>query len=181
MEELKIFSENGSLIDVNCIYYYSNSNYYFIYTTKEIDENGYVVLYIVKIVREAVQNPSDSGLVGIKVTDEEEWKNVQADVSKILEDKKNKTNTAVHYLDSKNLVNLKIRDSRIFRLRPDIMKDSFEIDLELFDKEEIDNLDNQGFMDYKTKYLEQLNKVKELEIEISDYKQKISNIKNILE
>lgn len=181
MEELKIFSDSGNLIDVNCIYYYSNNNYYLIYTTKEIDENGYVVLYIAKIVREAVQNPSDSGLVGIKVTDEEEWKNVQTDVSKILEDKKNKTNSAVHYLDSKNLVDLKIKNSRIFRLRPDIMKESLGIELESFDKEVNNNLDNQDFMDYKTKYLEQLNRVKELEIEISDYKQKISNIKNILE
>ena len=43
MEELKIFSVDGNQIDVDCIYYFSNNNYYLIYTTKEIDENGYVV------------------------------------------------------------------------------------------------------------------------------------------
>lgn len=183
MEELKIFSVDGNQIDVNCIYYFSNNNYYLIYTTKEIDENGYVILNVTKIAREVINaeegiKPTDS-LVGLEITDDIEWKNVQTDISNIIKDKKENTNT-VRYLPSSSLVNLKVKGFRIFRLRPDILKGSFGITGEQqVEQQTVD--DNQEFMDYKTKYLESVEKIRELEEELNGYKQKISKVKKVLE
>lgn len=182
MEELKIFSVDGNQIDVDCIYYFSNNNYYLIYTTKEIDENGYVVLNVTKIAREVINTDegvkATNNLVGLEITDDQEWKSVQSDVSNIIKDKKDNTNT-VRYLPSSSLVNLKIKGYRIFRLRPDILKESFGISIGKSMEEPVN--ENQEFMDYKTKYLDSIEKIRELEEELNDYKQKISKIKKALE
>lgn len=182
MEELKIFSVDGNQIDVNCIYYFSNNNYYLIYTTKEMDENGYVVLNVTKIAREVINTDdgvkATDNLIGLEIIDDSEWKAVQTDISNIIKDKKDNTNT-VRYLPSSSLVNLKIKGFRVFRLRPDILKESFGIVLEN-QKKEMTN-ENQEFMDYKTKYLDSIDRIRSLEEELNDYKQKISKIKKVLE
>lgn len=185
MEELKIFSIDGNQIDVNCVYYFSDNNYYLIYTTKEIDENGYVVLNVTKIAREVINTEegmkATDNLVGLKITDETEWKSVQTDVSDIINDKKQNTN-AVRYLPASSLVNLKIQGFRVFRLRPDILQESFGIvvDPESNSSKKEPEL-NQEFMDFKTKYLDSLDKIRELEEEVNNYKQMVSKIKKVLE
>lgn len=185
MEELQIFSIDGKPIDVDCIYYFSNNNYYLIYTTREIDENGYVVLNITKIAREVINTDegmrSTGNLVGLEITDDNEWKSVQIDINNIINDKKNKTST-IHYLPASSLINLKINGFRVFRLRPDILKEAFGIVVnDSNDDQDFTEESNQEFMDYKTKYLDSIDKIRELENEINDYKQKIEKIKKVLE
>lgn len=183
MEELTIFSNQGESMLVSCIYYFNDNNYYLIYTDKEIDENEYVVLHFVKVVCEVDPTTNTPQLYGVEITDDAEWKAVQSQIGAILEDKKNGTSTAVHYLEAKNLNNLKIKNSRTFRLRPDVMKSTFGMEIVKVQEETQQNniTADEGFADYKTKYLEQLNRIKELETELSEYKQKINDIKGIIE
>ena len=48
MENVKIFID-GIQKDVYGFFYIFDSKYYFVYTEKEVDENGYVILYMSKL------------------------------------------------------------------------------------------------------------------------------------
>ena len=91
MENIKILID-GMEKEVFGIFYIFNSKYYFIYTEKEIDENGYVVLYMTQIGKETQSTPTgvvETGyMVGAEITDLEEQKNVQNSISLIVSDKK---------------------------------------------------------------------------------------------
>ena len=51
MENIKIFID-GIQKDVYGLFYVFDSKYYFIYTEKEVDENGYVILYMSQVGKE---------------------------------------------------------------------------------------------------------------------------------
>ena len=120
MEEIKIYL-NGVETLVNGLLFVNDGKYYFVYTLKEIDENDYVVLYVSKVGKEVINTPtgvSDTGnMLGVSITDQEEWTNVQKCISGIVNDKKNKTATAVQYVSTNILKNLKIQDTKTFRLK----------------------------------------------------------------
>lgn len=134
MENVKIISDNGAEINVNGLFYVFNSKYYFIYTSGEIDENGYVKLYVVQVGKE-IQNtptgPIDTGyMLGMEISDPEEWKSVQNSITKIVEDKKGGTqNNEIQYLPMNMLVNLKIVSKNKFRLMKHIVEDDFKVAL----------------------------------------------------
>lgn len=93
MDNIEVTIEN-TVKTVKGIYYISNNNYYFLYTENKRDDNGYIVLNIVKVLQEVVNTPtgqaSTGNLVGLTIADEQEWKNVQKDISNIIDDKQNK-------------------------------------------------------------------------------------------
>ena len=80
---------------------------------KELDEKGYVQLYVVQVCKE-IQNtptgPLDTGyMLGMEISNPDEWANVQKSITKIVEDKKNNTQSSeIQYLPINMLVNLKI-------------------------------------------------------------------------
>ncbi|MBR6690164.1 MAG: hypothetical protein IKL65_02415 [Bacilli bacterium] len=147
MENVKIISDNGIEINVNGIFYVFNSKYYFIYTLGEIDENDYVKLYIVQVCKE-VQNtqfgPVDTGyMLGMEISNPEEWHSVQTSITKIVDDKKNNTQSAeIQYLPISMLVNLKIVSKNKFKLMKNIVENDFKIVLETQPKENVDNNDS---------------------------------------
>lgn len=131
MEELKILIDDIEK-QVFGLFYIYNNKYYFIYTEKEIDENGYVILYMTQIGRETKNTetgPVETGyMVGLEITDLEEQKNVQTSISYIVEDKKNNTiNPQIQYLPISMLSNLKIVSKKRFRLLKSIMSDNFKL------------------------------------------------------
>lgn len=134
MENVKIISDNGVEIEVNGLFYIYNSKYYFIYTTGEIDENEYVKLYVVQVGKE-VQNtptgPVDTGyMLGMEISNVEEWAKVQESITKIVENKKNNTqNNEIQYLPINMLVNLKIVSKNKFKLMRHIIEDNFKVNL----------------------------------------------------
>ena len=81
MDKVKISLEDGVEVEVNCIFYLYNSKYYFLYTLNELDENGYVRLYLVKVGKEAANSENGQietgNMIGIEVPTDEEWKEVQ--------------------------------------------------------------------------------------------------------
>lgn len=134
MDNVKVYLENGQEKEVSGIYYIFNSKYYFMYTEKEKDENGYVILHLVQIGKEVKSTPSgnqETGfLIGIEISDPEEWKLVQESVTKIVDDKRNGTaSPQIQYLPINMLSNLKIVSKKTFRLMQSVMLESFKIDV----------------------------------------------------
>lgn len=134
MENVKITLENGTQIDVLGIFYVFNSKYYFIYTLKELDENDYVKLYVVQVCKE-IQNtptgPIDTGnMLGMEISNPEEWGKVQQSITKIVEDKKNNTQSSeIQYLPMNMLVNLKIISKNKFKLMKQIVEENFKVNI----------------------------------------------------
>lgn len=162
--------------NVQGIYYISNNNYYFLYTEGKVDENGYVVLNIVKVLQEVVNTPTGQSptgnLIGLSISDENEWKNTQKDISNIIADKQNHKNEAVRYLDINLLKNLIIKNNKIFRLKEDMYNKTF--------KRGDKNNNNSLILDYKNRYYEESEKNSKLEEEIETLKNKLNQIKNII-
>ena len=131
MENVKIFID-GVQKDVYGLFYVFDSKYYFIYTEKELDENGYVILYMAQVGKETKNTemgPVDTGyMVGIEVVSPEEQQKVQTSISYIVEDKKNNTiNSQIQYLPMSMLINLKILGKKRFRLLKSIIVDNFKV------------------------------------------------------
>lgn len=131
MDSVKIFID-GIQKEVYGLFYVFDSKYYFIYTEKEVDENGYVILYMSQVGKETKNTetgPVDTGyMVGVEVTNPEEQQKVQTSISYIVEDKKNNTiNSQIQYLPMSALTNLKIVSKKRFRLLKSIIVDNFKV------------------------------------------------------
>lgn len=134
MDKTEIFLEDGTKKLVSCIFYLYNSSYYFLYTENEKDENGYIKLYLVKVGKETVNSengPVETGnMIGIEIQTDDEWKDVQASISKIVNSKKTKVDdSSIQYLPISMLVNLKIISKKTFRLLSDIIEKDFGVSL----------------------------------------------------
>ena len=162
--------------NVKGIYYISNNNYYFLYTESKTDDNGYMILNIVKVLQEVVNTPTGQAptgnLVGITISDEEEWKNVQKDISNIIDDKQNKKMEAVRYLDINLLQKLIVKSNRIFRLKEELYN-------KMFNKNS-DKPDKNLILDFKNRYYEEEEKNRQLEEQVKQLKEKLNQIKNII-
>ena len=134
MENVKIFID-GIQRDVCGLFYVFDSKYYFIYTEKEVDENGYAILYMSQVGKETKNTeagPVDTGyMVGVEITNPEEQQKVQTSISYIVDDKKNNTvNSQIQYLPMSMLTNLKIISKKRFRLLKSIIVDNFKVSFE---------------------------------------------------
>lgn len=135
MEKVNIILESGIEKEVYSIFYLYDSKYYFIYTEKNIDENGYVILNLVQVgkeIKNTLDGPVDTGyMVGVEIANTEEWKNVQKSITEIVENKKNGTQyDDIKYLPMSMLSKLKIISKKTFRLLKNIIEDSFGVSFE---------------------------------------------------
>lgn len=206
MENVKIISDNGVEIDVNGIFYVFNSKYYFIYTTGEIDENEYIKLYVVQVCKEVQNTPSgpvDTGyMLGMEILNPEEWVKVQESITKIVEDKKNNTQSVeIQYLPISMIVNLKIVGKNKFKLMKHIVENDFGVRIlssvtedtnanMTFNKDNnVDSSVNLGnevnpgeiIIDYRARFFEEQEKNQQLNEQIKLLNEKLANIKNIIE
>ncbi len=175
MDNTEVTIEN-TLKNVQGIYYISNNNYYFLYTEGKRDDNGYIIINIVKVLQEVVNTPTGQtptgNLVGLTISEEQEWKNVQKDISNILDDKQNKKREAVRYLDINLLQRLIIKSNRIFRLKEEMYNKTFNQSTEL--------PDNNLILDFKNRYYEETEKNRQLEEQVKSLTEKLNQIKNII-
>lgn len=133
MEFIRAILENGTEKDVNSIFYSYNGMYYLIYTDKEIDENGYVILNVCKVGKN--QGSADNEYIGVEISDSNEWSIVQKSVAAIVEDKKNNTNSGVvTYYSTSQIGKIRILGKKTFRLMKDILKNFFGVS---FDEENV--------------------------------------------
>lgn len=175
MDNVEVTIDN-MVKNVDGLYYISNNNYYFLYTENKRDENGYVILNIVKVLQEVVNTPTGQAptgnLIGTTISDEQEWKNVQKDISNIIDDKQNKKREAVRYLEIKLLRKLIIKNTRIFRLKEDMFNKTFN--------QTSEPSSNNIILDYKNRFYEESEKNKRLEEELKKLNEKLNQIKNII-
>lgn len=177
----EIIDVDGNKISVNGIYYISsNNNYYFIYTKKEQDSENRIIFYVVKILQEVVNGdngPTKTGyLLGLKINDDNEYELVKKDIINIVNDKENNTES-VRYLDLSMLDNLKIKDTRTFKLGIDMYNKMFSNVTEIEDKTPIEDVPKES----NNINIEELIRENEnLKQEIAEYKRKFSLINEII-
>ena len=188
MEKLNIILENGIDQEVNCLFYLYNSKYYFIYTTKEIDENGYVLLYLAQIgkeVKNTENGPQETGfMVGAEITDPEEWKSVQTSISKIVETAKTKlADPDIQILPLSMLQKLKILGKKKFRLLKEIVKNDLNVEFEeqVVESTPVLNSNNETVViDYRAKFFEEQQKNEDLIKEVENLNNKLAEIRKIV-
>ena len=187
MEKLNIILENGIDAEVNCLFYLYNSKYYFIYTTKEIDENGYVVLYLTQVgkeVKNTEAGPQETGfMIGVEITDPEEWKTVQTSISKIVETAKTKiADPEIQILPLSMLQKLKILGKKKFRLLKDIVRDDLNVEFEAqaASAPVVNSNEETVVIDYRAKFFEEQGKNEELTKQVEELNNKLAEIKKII-
>ena len=211
MENTKITLESGIELDVSGIFYVFDSKYYFIYTNGEAIDTDYIQLYVVQVCKEVKntpQGPVDTGnMLGIEITDQEEWKKIQGSITKIIESKKNGSDASgIQYLPINMLINLKVVSKNKFKLIKHVLKDSFNLSFEEAQKAEVGHAENYNeeniyegnninllsesnlnaqkeddvIIDYRAKFFEEQEKNRELLEQIKLLEEKIDSIKSIL-
>lgn len=148
MENVKIILDNGVESYVNGLFYIFNSKYYFIYTTGEIDDNEYVRLYVVQVgkeIKNTSTGPVDTGyMVGMEISNLDEWNSVQGAITKIVEYKKTGNQSSeIQYLPIDMLVNLKIVGKNKFKLMKHIVENDFKVILPT--QQKVDLSDNNNY------------------------------------
>lgn len=207
MDQTQVIISNSN-VSVHAIYFFSNNNYYLIYTLGETDENDFVLLYIAKILQEVINTdngPQPTGyLVGTTILNPEEYVLVKNDIASIIDAKQNGVDSPVTYIDPSNFSQLKIRDTKIFRLKRMVFEQLFgegivvpkktsnyeDIDIEnkyKIEKErndelsaEIDNLNNI-IVGLNQKNKELSENVENFKHQATQLKDKIEKIKDALQ
>ena len=117
MNNIFALTEFHDKLPVNVIRYYNNGNgSYLIYTLNEKDANGYIKLYVAKIIE-------NSGKYNIEtIIDENEWNTVKDNIKQIINE--NRTNGKVSFTDLNPdvLNNTIITESKAFKLLEDLVK-----------------------------------------------------------
>lgn len=111
MEKFTITNADNTRMNVDLVRYFKFKNdCYLIYTLNEIDEKGYLKLYLVKIMEE----------LGFPVThnikDDKEWAGMQAIVKKVLKEIKNNKRKFLEDLNYDSIQGIKIVEPRFFKL-----------------------------------------------------------------
>lgn len=167
-------------VDVEALYYISNNNYYIIYTDLKTDENDFVILHIAKILQEVVNTgngPQPTGyLIGTTINSDDEYNMVKQDIAGIIDAKQNNLASPVHFLDAATLTGLKIRDTKIFRLKRLVYEQVFG---SVNSNNEIVN-SAPTFDSLEEKYKAQVELNKELQSKIDELNNKLNSIKSIL-
>lgn len=125
MNELMILNEENREVKSYAIYYTINDRFYIIYTSKEKDENNYVILHIAKVLKEVNNTPEGivptGKYIGLEISDQSEWDTAKTNIGEIVSNKQNGTPVSVNYLPVSEINGISIKSSKTFKLREDIV------------------------------------------------------------
>ena len=100
---------NGQETKVSIVRYFLNAEQrYLIYTLGEIDEAGYVKLYVSKME----YNP----LRAVSISDEDEWNRIKDLIKITIKENKQKASLSIIDLNYADIENVEVVDSKIFKL-----------------------------------------------------------------
>lgn len=135
-----LIGPDNERFEAEIVRYFQNVNdHYLIYTKNEKDANGYVLLYLTKVV-------SDNGIkVGENVTDVNEWDLIKSFLQKTVSENKEGLPLSIEDNNPAEIADLKINSQRPFKLS--------ENSVELFGK-------NKKNFDIVQKMMEEQNTVK---------------------
>ena len=123
-------------------------------------------------------------MIGVEITDAEEWKNVQTSISKIVETAKTKiADPEIQILPLSMLQKLKILGKKKFRLLKDIVKNDLNVEFEGEAVEStpvVNNAEETVVIDYRAKFFEEQDKNEELTAQIEKLNNKLAEIQKII-
>ena len=163
MNKISIKDVNNQIIDATLVRYfkYKNTNY-LIYTFNDIDEKGFVKLYLVKIMKQFNE------WIAKTIKDEEEWKRMQLIVKNILKEIKNDNIESFIDLNISDIQNIKIKEARYFKLDKKLMQ-MLSVD------KSTENID-----DIKLEQLPNMEDIAPVKIKMKKYQKKILIIKHCI-
>lgn len=117
MKQIFLAYESGYTFSAYAVKYFTyNLNTYFVYTLKEIDEKGYIKLYVVKIMEELNEKVSQT----IRKTDE--WDKMKMIIKKLIDEIRQQNIINFKILDANELNGLTIYENREFRISQDLVE-----------------------------------------------------------
>lgn len=180
---MRIKNINEEYLDIEVIRYFtSNENEYLIYSLNETDEAGYIKLYASKISQ-------DKACI---ITDNDEWDLIKQIIKEIVRNNRDGQELSIIDLDEERLLDITLQDTRVFKLQGNLVtllsENKNVIKHVSLEEDEIQDEIIEENLDYEVLYNEQLNKNNELQNEIEvlqqeidKYKEKLSNIKDLLD
>lgn len=176
----KIKNSTNDFTNIEVIrYFINNDTEYLIYSLNEIDESGYTKLYASKIV----------GTKACIITDNDEWTLIKEIIKEIVRNNRDGSELSIVDLDESNLDDITLQDTRVFKLQGNLVNLLSE-NKNVKAKEELleDQIDEsveteieEVSLDYEELYKEQLEKNKELELDIKTLEEQVDKYKNLIE
>lgn len=137
VEKITITSGDNSKMSVDLVRYFKFKNDYFlIYTMNEMDEKGYLKLYLVKIMEE-LGNP-----IAYTIKNDKEWTGMQNIIKKVLKEIKTNKKRNLVDLDYSGIQEIKIVNPRFFKLDPklvDTLASNYQFAVENLNSIDINN------------------------------------------
>ena len=113
MNGIVVQKSNGESINITVIRYFRLNNFdYLVFSLNEIDDGGYVKLYISKIV---------NGL-GVTIDDDVEWNLVKDTIKDIIKRNKDSIPVGVNDLNEANISQIKIENQKVFKLNDSLLQ-----------------------------------------------------------
>ena len=175
----KIKNLTGDYTDIEVIRYFTNNDTeYLIYSLNEIDESGYTKLYASKII----------GTKACIITDNDEWTLVKEIIKEIVRNNRDGSKLNIIDLDEDNLNDVILQDTRVFKLQGNLVnllsenkRIKKETTINSEEKIEEEPEIEEVSLDYEELYKEQLEKNKDLEVEIESLEEQIDKYKELVD
>ena len=111
MQKISAFNQNNQALEIEIIRYFKKDDKkYLIFTLGEKDEQGYVKVYVSKILG------LNGTLAAYDIIDETEWANVKDLVKQIIKANREEGNVDIEDLSTERLNNIKINGQQAFKL-----------------------------------------------------------------
>lgn len=111
MQKIPAFNQNNQPLEIEIIRYFKvNDKKYLIFTLEEKDEQGYIKVYVSKILG------LNGTLAAYDIIDETEWANVKDLVKRIIKINREGGSLEVEDLSLERLNNIKINGQQVFKL-----------------------------------------------------------------
>lgn len=113
MNGVTIKKVDGSIESVNVVRYFKLNDFsYLIFSLNEIDDGGYVKLYVSKVTNG----------VGETIHDDVEWNLIKDTIKDIIKRNKEGIPVGLNDLDENNLANITINDQKVFKLNASLLQ-----------------------------------------------------------
>ncbi len=175
----KIKNIDDEYIDVEVIrYFLNNDTEYLIYSLNEIDESGYTKLYASKII----------GSRACMITDSDEWNIIKEIIKEVVRCNRDGSELNIIDLNEDNLNDIVLQDTRVFKLQGNLvnlLSENKKVSKQIVEENEelLEDVPEEEILEenYEELYNIELEKNKELEKQLNEYKEIISKIKEIVE
>lgn len=116
MQKISAFNQNNQALEIEMVRYFKrDEKKYLIFTLGEKDEQGYIKVYVSKILG------LNGTLAAYDIIDETEWANVKELVKKIIKANREGEALGIEDLSTERLNNIKINGQQVFKLMSNLI------------------------------------------------------------